>query len=71
MEDRGLMGTQRLTAHVAAYHNNREPDGNPDEVVLVEIFAEADGTVITDPDRIAEVRAYQLAQGLEHPHERT
>lgn len=76
MEDRSTFGTSRETAHVAAYRNDRVVvdgvalDGlPPDEIALVEIFREADGTVITDPARIEIVRAAQRAHGLEHPHE--
>lgn len=76
MIDRGTLGTTRETAHVAAYRNNRivvdgvALDGlPPDEIALVELFREADGTVITDPARIEIVRAAQRAHGLEHPHE--
>lgn len=56
--DTALTGAQRMTAHVAAYHHGRAPDGEPDEVVDVEVWLEADGTVITDPERIEEVRAW-------------
>lgn len=78
MNDASLVGTTRETAHVAAYRNDRVVvdgvalDGlPPDEVVLVEYFREADGTLVTDEDRIAAIRAEQVAQGLEHPHEQT
>jgi hypothetical protein len=76
MNDASLIGTTRETAHVAAYRNDRivvdgvALDGlPPDEVALIEFFREADGTLITDETRIAAIRAAQLAQGLEHPHE--
>ena len=63
MTDDTLIGTQRLTAHVAAYRNGRTPaDGEPDEVIEVELWREADGTEVTDPTRIAAIRARQHEQ---------
>lgn len=65
--DHGLAGTTRLTARVAAYHNGREPIGEPDEIVEVDLYFEADGTQITDPDRIASIVAKQAEQAKENP----
>lgn len=60
--DQGLAGTQRAVVRVDAYHNGREPDGFPDEVVEVELFFEADGTQVTDPERMAAIKAAQEKQ---------
>jgi hypothetical protein len=65
--DVSLIGTQRITAHVAAYDNGRTPaDGEPDRIVEVEVWQEADGTVVTDPERIAAIRAIQESQAKEN-----
>ena len=59
MTDIDRLGATRMTAHVAAYDNGRTPeDGEPDRVVEVEIWQEADGTVIDDNERIQEVKAW-------------
>jgi hypothetical protein len=69
--DMGLTGAQRMTAHVAAYHNGRTPDdGDPDEVSETEVWLEADGTVITDPARIDEVRAWIADYAKEQTNDR-
>lgn len=60
-----LPGAVRLTARVEEYRDGRTPgDGMPpDNIVEVEIFQERDGTVITDPVRIAEVRDWISEHG--------
>ena len=45
----------RLT--VEKYAPGHEPDGNPDEIVSVESWHDADGTEITDLAHIAELEA--------------
>lgn len=66
MTDTTLIGTQRLTAHVAAWDDGRTPDdGPPDRVVETEVWLEADGTQITDEARIAVIRALQERQAQE------
>jgi hypothetical protein len=56
-----LLRTQRETVTVAKYNNGRTPaDGEPDDMLIgADIFTEGDGTVITDPGRIAAIRALQ------------
>lgn len=66
MSDSNIVGTQRLTAHVAAYDNGRTPaDGDPDRIVETEVWLEADGKVIVDEARIAVIRATQAEQAQE------
>jgi len=60
VSDSTTIGTYREAFHLAKWHPGRNPqDGPPDEVVEVERFFERDGTMITDPERIAQVRAAQ------------
>jgi hypothetical protein len=43
---------------IEKYHNHRTPaDGEPDEVVIQSQWYEADGTMVTDPVRIAALEA--------------
>jgi len=43
---------------VRMWRNNRTPeDGEPDEVIRLVHWEEADGTEVTDPARIAELEA--------------
>lgn len=64
MFDATLIGTQRLAAHVACYDNGRTPDDGmpPDRIVETDVWLEADGTQVTDPVRIAAIRAAQEEQ---------
>ncbi len=51
----------RWVAHIEKYHAGRTPDdGPPDEVEEQEIWHEADGALVTDPVRIAEIEAGML-----------
>lgn len=62
--DTSLVGTQRLTAHVAAWDNGRTPDdGPPDRIIETDVWMEADGTIIEDTERIAAIRRIQTQQG--------
>ena len=60
VSDSTTIGTYRETVHIGKWQPGRTPqDGPPDEEVAVEGFFEPDGTLITDPQRIAQVRAAQ------------
>lgn len=67
MSDWTIIGTASFTAHVAAYDNGRTPDdGDPDRIVETEVWLEVDLTTeITDPDRIAAIKAYRAEQAKE------
>lgn len=53
-----MAGPYKARAAVAKYNDGRTPDdGDPDEVVVVEGWFEADGMEVTDPQRIAEIEA--------------
>lgn len=61
--DRGVAGTLREVVQIAQYDDGRTPaDGAPDRVVETERWYEADGREITDPARIAVIRAAQGVQ---------
>jgi hypothetical protein len=63
MTDASIVGTQKLTAQVEAWHDGRTPDdGDPDEIVSVDVYIEANGDVITDQTRIELIRAAQANQ---------
>lgn len=60
MTTTGTAGTWRETYTVSKYENGRTPaDGDPDEVIAMERFFEADGREVVDAERIAEIRAAQ------------
>lgn len=69
MDDAGLAGTMRYEVMVEAYNADRYQDGvlvvpgPPDRIVRFEQFYEADGTPITDDERIAAIRDQQHAKG--------
>lgn len=52
MMDTSLAGTQRFAVKVDAHDATRDP---PDYTVEFDIFLEADGCTITDPDRIRAI----------------
>jgi hypothetical protein len=63
MNDTSLIGTQRLTIRAEVWDDGRIPgEGLPDSVKEIEVFTEADGTEILDPERIDRIRALQHSQ---------
>lgn len=47
-----------MQSQIRKWEAGRTPaDGDPDEIVLLNQWQELDGTVITDPERIAELEA--------------
>ncbi len=71
--DTGATGPTRHGIQVAKYENNREPVGEPDDIIEQVFWTEADGTSIEDEDRIAALeaglRAAHAAQEGNHGQE--
>jgi hypothetical protein len=74
--DVSLIGTMRETVEVAVYAATRcdeagqvLDDDPPDETIVVERFYEADGTLVTDPERVAAIVAAQAEQEQRHAGE--
>ncbi len=51
----------KWVARIEKYHDGRTPDdGSPDAVEEQDVWHEADGAIVTDPARIAEIEAGML-----------
>lgn len=61
MRDETLIGTQRLTARIEAYNH----ETGETTVVEIEQWQERDGSLVSDPARIDQIRAAQARQARE------